>query len=336
MSPATELLRGELEARRERLAGVLSGGGAGMPAADGRELEVVGLLRRVDVALERLEVGTWGECVVCHGAIERDRLLADPLVTVCLDCMEPEHRRALERDLETAAGIQRAFLPRPHLRHDGWEVAFLYEPLGPVSGDHVDLFAPPGPDAPLHLLFGDVSGKGVAASLLQSHLRALFRALAELDLPLPELLGRVNRLFCEATMPNAYATLLAARLATDGEVELAAAGHPAPLLLRGAAVERTSSRGLPVGLFADASFDAEKLRLAPGETLLFFTDGWTEAASAGAEEFGERRGAAALAAAGDLALPELLAACRAELAVFLDGAPRSDDLSLMAVRRAAP
>ncbi len=332
MSPATELLRHELVARRTRLTTALS---AGVPAPAPGEPEAVDLLRRVDQALERLEVGTWGQCLVCHGSIEHDRLLADPLVTICLDCMGADDRRALERDLETAARIQRAFLPPPHVRHDGWEVAFLWEPLGPVSGDHCDLLVPPGSASPMHVLFGDVSGKGVAASLLQSHLRALFRALAELDLPLPDLLARVNRLFCEATTANSYATLLAARLAVDGEVELAAGGHLPPLVLRDGAVETVAGHGLPVGLFSDVAFDASRLRLATGDTLLFYTDGWTEAAIPDGTEYGPGRAAAALAAAGDRPLPDLLAVCRADLARFLDGAPRSDDLTLMAVRRTA-
>ena len=97
------------------------------------------------------------------------------------------------------AACSASLLPPPRLAHDGWELAFLWEPRGRGVGDHVDLLRPQRDDEPLHLLLGDVVGKGVAASLLQSHLHALFRALAAPDLPLGELLARVNRLFFEAT-----------------------------------------------------------------------------------------------------------------------------------------
>jgi sigma-B regulation protein RsbU (phosphoserine phosphatase) len=79
---------------------------------------------------------------------------------------------------------------------------------------------PASPEEPLHLLLGDVAGKGVAASLLQSHLHALFRALTTSDLPLAELLSKANRLFNQATASASYATLIAARLSADGVLEL--------------------------------------------------------------------------------------------------------------------
>src|SRR5690606_6096496 len=127
----------------------------------------------------------------------------------------------LERDLEGAARVQRSLLPARRIAHDGWEAAWWREPRGPVSGDHVDLLPPRADGEPLHLLIGDVAGKGVAASLLQSHLHALFRALASPPLPLPDLLGRANRLFVEATAAAHYATLVAVRLGPEGVVELA-------------------------------------------------------------------------------------------------------------------
>ena len=121
-----EAVRGELAERRERLAGL---------AVTVRESELVELLRRVDSALERLDGGTWGRCAACEGSVEPDRLSADPLLTLCLDCLSPSERRALERDLETAARVQAALLPPRELRYDGWEVALLWQPLGVLSGE---------------------------------------------------------------------------------------------------------------------------------------------------------------------------------------------------------
>jgi phosphoserine phosphatase RsbU/P len=336
VNPAGELMRRELEVRRDRIAALLPRVEA--PAASrgaGVAAELAGLLLRVDAALERLEAGAYGICQACLGEIGPDRLLADPLATFCLECLSPEQRRSLERDLETASRVQAALLPRRHLLYPGWEAAFIYEPAGTVSGDYCDVVTPAGEGGPLFVLFGDVSGKGVAASLLQSNLRALFHALVAPELGLAELLGRVNRLFCDATTPNAYATLLAARLDPDGGVEIANGGHPAPLLAHGGRVAPVEVTGLPLGLFCDARFATRRLRLGRGETLLFYTDGWTEAAEGRGEEYGRERAAAAFARTADRPVDDLLAACRADMESFVSGAARGDDLSLMAVRRAA-
>lgn len=318
-------VRGELAERRERLASL---------AVTVRESQLVELLRRVDSALEQLDGSTWGRCAVCRGAVEPERLAADPLLTVCLDCLSPTERRALERDLETAARVQAALLPPRQLRHDGWEVELLWQPLGPVSGDHYDLLRPSREDEPLHLVVADVAGKGFSASLLQSHLHALLRALAAPDLSLAALLSRANRLLCEVTLPASYATLLAARLYTGGRVELASAGHPRPLLADRRGVRPVEGAGLPLGLFAAAEYSTRDLQLSPGAVLMLYTDGWTEA-EADAGEFGIGRAAAVLRRVKDRPLSEILAACRSEMEDFLAGAPRQDDLTLLALRRVA-
>ena len=319
-------IRERLAAHRDQLAGLTAQrGGKGL----------VDLMRRVDAALAAVQVGTWGICAVCQGGIPVDQLGGDPLLTVCLECLGPEQRRALERDLEAAARVQRTLLPAPYQRQGGWEVAHLWEPLGAVSGDHVDLIPPGHPGASLDLFVGDVSGKGVAAALLQSHLHALFRALSPTGLALADLLGKANDLFAEATSAARYATLAALRLHSDGRLELANAGHPRPLLADGRGVRPLEGGSLPLGMFRDSTFNRRELRLGPGQTLLVYTDGWTEGAR-DEEEFGIGRAAAALRRHHPLPLPELLAECRGELDRFLGGAARGDDLTLVAVRRLGP
>ncbi len=318
-----EAVRDELLDRREHLAHM---------AVTVRENQLVELLQQVDSALERLDGGTWGQCAVCLGKVEEGRLEADPLVTVCIECLSPAERKALERDLEAAARVQAALLPPRRLQYDGWEVSLLWEPLGPVSGDHYDLLRPRREDEPLHLVVGDVAGKGVSASLIQSHLHALLRVLAAPELSLAGLLSRANRLLCEVTLPAAYATLLAARLYPGGRLELASAGHPRPLLADRRGVRPVEGAGLPLGLFCEAEYTARDIELAPGDTLLFYTDGWTEATT-DEEEYGIGRAAAVLRRVKNRPLDEILAACRKDMEEFLNGAPRVDDLTLLALRR---
>src|SRR5215469_1296523 len=97
------------------------------------------LLQEVDSALERMQNGTYGVCEECHDAIEKDRLLADPLVRFCLDHLTAPQRRRLEADLEMAARVQQKLLPARHPALPGWCMHYHYEPVGLVSGDYCDL-----------------------------------------------------------------------------------------------------------------------------------------------------------------------------------------------------
>lgn len=277
--------------------------------------------------------GTWGTCARCHEPMTRPPVAVGPLVAVCFECLTADERRALENDLTSAARVQRALLPAPATALLGWEVSYHWQPLGVVSGDHVDVLPPAAIGAPFHLLLGDVAGKGVAASLLQSHLHALFRALAPTELSLCGVFERANQLFSQATTAASYATLAALRLFANGRVQLANAGHPRPLLADARGVRPVEGADLPLGLMAKAAYKSRDLTLSPGETLLLYSDGWTEATNAADEEYGIGRAAASFRRAARLPLPELLAACRADLTAFLDGAPLGDDLSLLAVRR---
>jgi hypothetical protein len=154
-------LRTELEQRRERLHEALHS-----PAADASLFQ---LLTAVDAALSRIAQGTFGLCEMCHDTIEAERLLADPLVQFCLDHLTSAEQRALESDLSLAAHIQRGLLPKPGLALAGWDVRYHYQPAGVVSGDYCDLFET---DGGMLLMLGDVSGKGVAASMLTQRFAA--------------------------------------------------------------------------------------------------------------------------------------------------------------------
>ena len=152
------------------------------------DTELLRLLGEVDAALGRMDDGSYGLCDVCHDPIEADRLLADPLVRVCLGDLTSAQQHALEEDLELAASIQRGLLPQPNFSVDGWESCFHYEAAGAVSGDYCDLIK--ADDGSLYFVFGDVSGKGVAASLLMAHLHAMFRTLVSVGLPLKKMMER--------------------------------------------------------------------------------------------------------------------------------------------------
>jgi sigma-B regulation protein RsbU (phosphoserine phosphatase) len=291
--------------------------------------ELVQLLAEVDAALGRLDLGTYGLCETCHEPVEADRLLADPLTRFCLDHLTPVEQRALEHDLELATRIQRGLLPNPAQTLDGWEFAYHYQPARIVSGDYCDVI---GADGATYFLLGDVSGKGVAASMLMSHLHAMVRALISVGLPLATLMERASRVFCESTLPMHYATLVCGRATADGEVEICNAGHVPPLVIREDGVRLLEANGLPVGLFSAERFAPERLRLASGESLVLCTDGVTEAVDAQDREYGLNRLSAVACERTGLGVHDLVKACVRDLTEHCSAAPL-DDVTIMVVRR---
>lgn len=273
-------------------------------------------------------------CERCDEPISDTRRRDYPHLTVCLECLTEAERGDLEAELNSAARVQRQMLPPRRIERDGWEIEILWEPFGAVSGDHVDVVEPSRAGAPLHLLLGDVAGKGLGASLLQSQLHGLFRALAPDDIPLGELLRKTNEHFHRATLPNCFATVAALRLLPQGRLTLANAGHPRPLIADRRGVRPIEDASVPLGVLGDAAFGERELRLEPGDTLLLYTDGWTEA-ERGNEMYGVGRAAAALRRYRKLPLGDLLSACRADVEAFLRGERRGDDLTLLAVRRSS-
>ena len=135
------------------------------------------LLEEVDAALGKIDVGTFGLCETCGDPIEADRLRADPLVRFCLDHLDDKERTAHERDLALATEIQSKLLPPADLTVGPWSTHYCYEAAGPVGGDYCELIEGEGGGS-LFFAVGDVAGKGVAASLLMTHLNAIFRSSA--------------------------------------------------------------------------------------------------------------------------------------------------------------
>ena len=297
--------------------------------------DLVRLLEQVDSALSRMNTGSYGRCLVCHDTVYGKDLANNPLLEYCLCALTPEQQRALEHDLELARRIQAGLLPDPHLAACGWEACYRYEPAGVVSGDYCDLWSPPGDGGSIYFAVGDVSGKGLAASLLMAHLQAAFRSLVGVGLPLAALVERINRQLLQAQIPSHFATLACGRLSADGQVDLVNAGHCSPLISRRGRIESIASTGLPVGVEADRAYDVTTFRLDPGDSLVLYTDGLTEARPPGGRQYGPGRLERLLPLHGAASSPvRLVQAIREDLAEHLGEGQRTDDLTIMAVQRA--
>jgi sigma-B regulation protein RsbU (phosphoserine phosphatase) len=300
-------------------------------ARAGHTAELDRLLADVHDALARADNGSYGICETCNEPIERDRLAIDPLVRFCIDHLSAAEQRALERDLDLAAQIQRGLLPATVARSGLWELSYRYEPAGVVSGDYCDYVLTDEGD--VYFMVGDVSGKGIAASMLMAHLRATLRTLIEMKLPLDQVMTRASRLFSESTLPAQYATLVLGKAAHDGTVDISNAGHPAPLLIRAGSIEQVDSTGLPLGMFRDEEFAVTRWALGPGETLLLFTDGVAEAENSHGQTYGDELLSLAAVRTSTLDLPAMVQAFAHDLAVFQSGAKRQDDVTVAALRR---
>ncbi len=249
-------------------------------------VKIYRLLQQIDRTLEKINKGSFGICDVCHDPIEPERLAFDPMISVCLDHMSREQQKALEQDLELAGKVQRGLLPKNNISIDGWQFGYRYHPAGIVSGDFCDFIE--REDNSFFLILGDVSGKGISASLMMSQLHALIRSFLTFGLPLQEIVRRTNRLFCESILSNNYATMVFAKGSPDGVIEFCIAGHNPPILLKEKNFTRIKATGIPVGLFCGSEYDVARYTMEPGNSVLVYTDGLTESFS-GEEEYGENR-----------------------------------------------
>jgi sigma-B regulation protein RsbU (phosphoserine phosphatase) len=291
------------------------------------------LLEQVDSALAKMENGSYGICEHCHTPIEGDRLLADPLVRFCLCRLTDGERDALEQDLELAARVQRGLLPPQDFARHGWQIAYHYEPASLVSGDYCDVID--AGHSGLYFMVGDVSGKGVAASMLTAQLHAMFRALISVGLSLEHMLQHASRLFRQSTLPTQYATLICGRALPSGNIEIANAGHPPPFIARNGTVVPLDGANLPLGMFTEEEFSVGELRLEAGHSLVIYSDGVSEATDLAGAEYGSERIREIIACHCAAMSGALLAACREDLVAFRGHAPRTDDVTLFVLGRAA-
>ncbi len=247
---------------------------------------------------------------------------------------EAAERRRLEQELALARRIQLALLPSSLPEIPGYEVMGGNVPSRGVSGDlyTVSRHAESGR---VTCFVADVSGKGMAASLLGASLEALAAGPIEVGHPPDELCVRVSRRLYSRTPPEKYATAFVARLdPATHELLWTNAGHNPALIVRaGGSIERCGATGPPLGLLPTATFRREGTELAPGDLLVVYTDGITEAIDPQEEEFGLERLEAFLATQVGVPLDRLRLALETALDEFAAGVPYADDRTLLLLRR---
>lgn len=193
------------------------------------------------------------------------------------------------QESEYALEIQQGLLPREIPQVPGFTIAGSWQPARTVGGDYYDVFQIG--ETELALVVADVSGKGVPAALLMSNLQATVKAYATVE-PFPkDLCGKVNRAVCKSVTVGKFITFFYAVLDSAGRrLTYTNAGHNPPVLARqNGACLRLEANGAVLGVFPEGSYEQATVELMPGDRLVMFTDGITEAADANGEEFGEER-----------------------------------------------
>ncbi len=245
---------------------------------------------------------------------------------------EAVEKERMERDLLLGREIQKRLLPPPPDDLPGLEIAAVTHFCHEVGGDYYDFLRLS--EHELAVAFGDVSGKGVSAALIMTSLQAAIHIAMPREEDLAQLTSQVNTLLYSLTSGRKYVTLVLGRYdLRSGLFRYVNAGHLPALLVGPDRFVRLGPTGRPVGLLPGTTFQVGEACLAPGEQLLLYTDGLTEACDPGEEEFGQQRLEQALAARGPQPPAEIVAGMLDEVERFGRGVPASDDRTVVALRR---
>ncbi len=241
-----------------------------------------------------------------------------------------EHER-IEQELRTAQAIQHAFLPKDVPALPGWQLMPYYQPAREVGGDFYDIFV--FADGRLGLVIGDVSGKGVPAALVMATVHTMLRTAVQGMLAPGEVLARVNDLLATEIPAGMFVTCFYALLDPgSGRLRYANAGHEPPYRQHGGSVTELWATGMPLGLMPGSCYEEQEATLAPGESLLFYSDGLVEAHSPSREMFGFPRLQKLLEVHPDA--PSLIGFLLGELQRFTgEGWEQEDDVTLLLLQR---
>jgi len=241
----------------------------------------------------------------------------------------------LERELQLAMEIQQRFQPTAPPIVSGYEFQGISFPCYEIGGDYYDFIK--RDDGRLVIALGDVSGKGTAAALLMSSLHASIHAQTGSHDTLVQTISAVNRYLAENIPSNRFVTLFYAELDPDsGALSFLNAGHNPPLIVHAAGtVEQLASGGLPLGIKADADYREGRTTLQPGDVLVIYSDGVTEAASPNGEEFGPTRLYEVVSRNVEASAAGIRDRIESALTKFSQGTQAADDITLVIVKRQA-
>lgn len=238
----------------------------------------------------------------------------------------------IDEELRMAYIIQSRLLPTTLPCVDNYCFAGSNKPCKTVSGDYYDVLV--RPDGRVYFVIADVSGKGVTAALVMSGLATAFNIFTRTDPAPADLVRELNVTLAPKTSPTKFATLVAGVLnPEDGVIDFTNAGHVPPLLISRSGIQRLGITDLVVGLFPQAQYRNQSIRLESGDSLVLFTDGVTEAENGKEEQLGLEAVETMLGQRHGTPAPALLDAIDQHVNAFVGDAPLADDLTMFVITR---
>jgi phosphoserine phosphatase RsbU/P len=240
---------------------------------------------------------------------------------------------SIQEEIKLAAKIQLELLPKRNPVLPEYEIAGKTIPAQLVGGDYFDFV--PIDEKRLAIILGDVSGKGLPASLLMANLQATLRGQAIASASVDGCICRANKLLFDSTSPEKFATLFYAVLDTESHtLTYCNAGHEPPFVLAGDnGISRLEKGGLVLGILEHAQYEAEQISLNPGDLLLIYSDGISEAMNLGREEFAEKNIEQAVYANRTRSAEQVIDTLVESVTSHMKGAKQWDDMTLLVVKR---
>ena len=267
-----------------------------------------------------------------HFDLDTSRLAIFPVLLVLV--LELKDKLLARDEIEVARQVQLSLLPKRHPEIPGWEVWSVTTAANDVGGDLIDYLD--GAGGRTGLALGDVAGKGMGAALLCAKLQATLRALAPQAEDLAQLGASLNGVLERAGLDNRYATLFYCEIAPDRpEVRYLNAGHNPALLVRSGSIVPLGASSVPLGMLPSVSYAQGAVALGPGDRLVLYSDGISEATSVAGEEYGTGRLHRLVLAHAAAPVPELARRVLADVSTFLGGEKPHDDQSLLVLGRSS-
>ncbi|MBL8061831.1 MAG: PP2C family protein-serine/threonine phosphatase [Anaerolineales bacterium] len=287
-------------------------------------------LHVIDETLAKIKDGKFGVCKICQHEVETQLLQMDYTSAVCLGHFSEEELRQLESELELSQIIQRGLLPSEIPFVDGLNIAAFSRPAQIVGGDYFDFVD--FKDGSNGFVMADVSGHGVSAGMLMSSLQTAFQTLVpEADSPL-SVLERINRLYIHNIRVTTFVTIFLGQYnPRTRTMSYANAGHSSAYLYRMATDEEIWLRptGPAIGLMERFLLRREDVQLEPGDILLLYTDGITEAADRQGVLWGEDRLAEIIRQNAKATAEQLIQIIMKAVKEHTNGSPLADDVTLI-------
>jgi serine phosphatase RsbU (regulator of sigma subunit)/pSer/pThr/pTyr-binding forkhead associated (FHA) protein len=243
---------------------------------------------------------------------------------------EKLEKARMEQEMRIAAEIQQALLPKPRASLGFVEASAASVPCRSIGGDFFDYMDEPGKT--FGFVLGDVAGKGPPAALMSALMQGMFAAQASAQQGPAAAVTVINKALCRRGIESRFVTLLFGIVTTEGNLTYCNAGHNPPFVIGKSGVRRLEAGGPVVGLLEMAPYAQGVEKLDPGDVVVLYSDGVSEAFDTAGEDFGEARLLTVSQAAADLGAPALVERIISSVRTFTKGAAQSDDITVMVLR----